>query len=361
MNPAGPAAERGASEADRYEAWRRGLRVALGQEWPRLGRLRRKLRRLDTLPIPSAPTGAAPPVVAAVAADGGESRIVLDPLRIYVLRVADSDGTIYFEECIPHSLDAPDVIRFFFRSNERVQRLVQFLGIGWEDLQPRDAARAEHLLPMLRELLEWAALLRLACGRTPRLILRDGLLRSVLLPAPVFRAVQRALEAAVAKNGHWLAGVAKRSAALRYLATAFALEESFAGGEPRYARVPPEIEREAAPGPYRWAGERAMGELYAARLEAGAPILPVDVAAVCAGAAPDLLRRLADSARSSFPLRGYPAELLAAHERACLSGIEAETLQAIFLDELEELDEAAARAARAAVIEGHETVETVNP
>ena len=356
MNPAGPA-----SEADRYEAWRRGLRIALAQEWPRLGALRRRLRRLETRPIPPTPDPAAPPVVAAVAADGGESRIALDPLRIYILRVADSDGAIYFEECIPHSLDAADTLRFFFRSNERVQRLVKFLGLGWEDLLPRDASGAEHLLPMLRELLEWGALLRLAHGTAPRLILRDGLLRSVLLPAPVFRAVQRAFEAAVTKNGHRLAGVAKRSAALRYLATAFALEESFAGGEPRYARVPPEIEREAAPGPYRWAGERAMGELYAARLEAGAPILAVDIAAVCAGAAPEILRRLADSARASFPLRGYPAELRAAHERACLSAIEAETLQALFLDELANVDEPTARAARAAIVEGLETVETTAP
>lgn len=351
----------GAANAERYENWRRALRLALGQEWPRLGRLRRRLRRLDTELIALSPTpDDDPKSVAAVAADGGEGRIVLEPLRIYVLRVADSDGTVYFEECIPHSLEAPEIIRFFLRSNERVRKLVAFLGIGWEDLAPRDRAGADHLLPMLRELLEWGALLRLAHGREPRLILRDGLLRSVLLPEKVFRAIQRKLEAAVGERGHWLAGVAKRSAALRYLATAFALDEAFADGRPRYARVPPEVEEEAAPGPYHWAGERAMGELYAARLEAGAPILPVDIAAVCGAAAPDILRRLAQSARASFPLRGYPAELLTAHERACFSGIEAEALQALFLDELEAFDEAAARAARTALMEGQEPLEIAN-
>ncbi len=341
---------------DRYEGWRRALRVALNQEWPQLARLRRRWRRLDSRPIPPRAAGPAPAVVATVAADGGENRLILDPMRIQVVRVADSEGVVYFEECIPHSLEAPDVLRFFFQSNARVQRLVAYLDLTWKDLLPQNEYQTAHLLAMLREFLEWAAILRLACGRGPRLILRDGLLRSVLLPTPVFEAFRRRLEEAVRKNRHRLAGVAKRSSVIGYLSMAFALEESFPKSEPRYARIPPDVERAAGPAAYRWGAERAMGELYAARLDVGAesPILPVDIAAVCAAEAPAILRQLADDARGSFPRRGYPMALMLAHERACLSRIETEALQAIFLEEMARLDEDATAAARDALIEGRE-------
>ena len=99
-------------------------------------------------------------VVATVATDGGENRLSLEPIQLQVVRVADSLGEIYFEDFIAQSLKPEEILRFFFQSNERLQRFSSYLKLDWSQLLPRSDFQRSQLLSMLRELMEWAALLK---------------------------------------------------------------------------------------------------------------------------------------------------------------------------------------------------------
>lgn len=181
---------------------------------------------------------------------------------MHIVRIADSSGNIFCEDFVPLSLNPEEILRFFFRSNETLQRFLNFLNLSWEDLLPSDAAGSPNLLQMLRELMEWAALMRLAFGSKPKLLVRDGLLRSVLLPDAVFGGIQVRFEELTNQRGHLLAGVSKRSQIVNYLSTGLALDERFQRKQPFYVQIPLELERATAPPRYTWGKGRAMGHLF---------------------------------------------------------------------------------------------------
>ena len=196
--------------------------------------------------------------------------------------------------------------------------------------------------------MEWAALLKLASQPPVKLLIRDGLLRSVLLTDVVFQRLREKFEALTAKHGHLLVGVAKRSRVLNYLSVALDLNESFRSGEPAYLFVPAELEREAAPAQYRWIGSRAMGSLHIARLDRGegVPMMPVDIASWQQARVDEAMSLLQESAQVSFPIRGYPGALVEAHEHARMGGLEIEMLESLLLQKLKERDPAVANTAR---------------
>ena len=347
----------------RLERLHRSLELALNQEWPQLDKTRRRLAPLQPVTIQPLSAGARTiPIVATVATDGGESRLSLDPIHIQVLRVADSDGEVNFEDFIPLSLAPEEILRFYFKSEPRLQQFRGYLSSDWEALLPRSEFQRSNLLAMLRELMEWAALLKLASQPPAKLIIRDGLLRSVLLTDFVFQRLRERFETLTAKHGHLLVGVAKRSRVINYLAVALGLTKSFAGGEPSYLAVPAELEREAAPAQYRWIGDRAMGQLYVARLDRGeaVPLLPVDMAGWQTERTAETMALLHESALGSFPLRGYPHALIRAHEYAHLGGIEAEFLERLLLDEIAARDPATAEQARRLKLLGRQLVEELD-
>lgn len=320
--------------ADRLERLQGSLQRALSQEWPQLNRMQRQLARLEPTPIATRPINSLRlPIVATVATDGGQSRLQLEPIRVQVLRVADSNGEVYFEGFIPLSLEPRELFRFCFQAEPRLQKFLDWLGVDWNALLPTNDFQRSHLLEMMRELMEWAALLKLASQRPPKLLVRDGLLRSVLLPDAVFQRLRDRFAAFTGKHGHLLVGVAKRSRVINYLAVALGLSETFAGGTPGYLAVPAELEREAAPTQYRWIGSRAMGQLHIARLDRGeaVPLLPVDVAAWQTDRVAEAMALLHESSRASFPLRGYPQALVQAHQHTHLGGLEVEMFEQMLL------------------------------
>jgi hypothetical protein len=101
--------------------------LALNQEWPELARIRRRLASIAPRPI-DRDTRHTLPVVGTVATDGGENKIVLDPIRLHVIRVACSTGEIFCEDFVPLSLKPEEILRFFIQSNVRLQRFLNFLG-----------------------------------------------------------------------------------------------------------------------------------------------------------------------------------------------------------------------------------------
>jgi hypothetical protein len=345
---------------ERISRLKRGLELALNQEWPQLDRTCRHAAQLDPVPIASADADERR-IVATVATDGGESRLCLDPIRINVIRVADSEGQIYFEEFIPQSLRPEEIIRFFFSGDERLQRLLKYLGLAWDDLLPRTDYQKSHLVGMLRELLEWAATLRLAAEKRPMLILRDGLLRSILLPDQVFLALKEKLTDLTTRNRHLLAGVAKRAAVISYLSVALGLRESFTSDQPAYVEVGTELEEEASPSQYRWMGQRCMGQLFVARLDRGegVPLIPVDMASWQMASAKEALSLLCRSAHASFPLRGYPQELMMAHQHACLSEFETQMLEGLLVQHLSERNPAVARQVHQLKLLGRRLIEEI--
>ena len=347
---------------DRLARLHRSLELALNQEWPQLSATQKKLTgRLPKRIVARA--GSHPlPVIATVATDGGENRLSLEPIRLQVVRVADSLGEIYFEEFIAQSLKPEEIVRFFFQSNERLQRFVAYLQLDWQELLPESDFQRSHLLSMLRELMEWAALLKLASQPPAKLLIRDGLLRSVMLTDRVFQRIGDKFEALTAKHGHLLVGVAKRSRVINYLSVSLGLNDSFAGGLPAYLQIPPELEREAAPAQYRWVGSRAMGWLHIARLDQGdnVPLLPVDVAIWQRERVDEAMSLLHESGRGSFPTRGYPQALIQAHEHARLGGLEIEILEEMLLEQVRERDPTVARTARQLMLLGKQLNEEIS-
>jgi len=334
---------------ERLERLQRSLELALNQEWPQLSATQKRLAKVRPAPISAPPASRKPlTVVATVATDGGENRLSLEPIQMQVLRVADSLGEIYFEDFVAQSLKPDEILRFFFQSNQRLQRFLDYLQLDWSQLIPRSDFQRSHLLSMLRELMEWAALLKLASRPPAKLLIRDGLLRSVALTDVVFHRLREKFEALTARHGHLLVGVAKRSRVLSYLSVALGLNESFQEGEPAYLCVPAELEREAAPAQYRWIGSRAMGLLHIARLDRGegVPLMPVDIALWQQARVGEAMWLLHESSRASFPVRGYPHALVAAHEHARMGGLEIEILESLLLEKVNERDCAVARAAR---------------
>jgi hypothetical protein len=341
---------------DRLERLGRSLELALNQEWPKLSQIQKRLAQIRPIPIPRRNSFNPLSVIATVATDGGENRLNLEPIQIQVIRVADSLGEIYFEEFIAQSLTPEEILRFFFKSDQRLQRFLTYLQLDWSQLLPRSDFQRAQLLSMLRELMEWAALLKLASRPPAKLLIRDGLLRSVLLPDTVFQRLREKLENLTGKHGHLFVGVAKRSRVLNYLSVGLDLNSGFRGDRPAYLPVPPELEQQAAPAQYRWIGSRAMGLLHVARLDQGeaVPLMPVDIAIWQRERTAEALGLLYQSAQGSFPIRGYPQALVQAHEHARLGGLEMEMLESLLLQQLSQRDRDVARTARQLMLLGRE-------
>jgi hypothetical protein len=334
--------------AQRFERLQRSLDIALNQEWPKLGATKRRLLKVKPIWIEKTCGEAALNAIAMVATDGGENCLSLAPMQLQVIRVADSLGTVYFEEFIAQSLEPQEILRFFFKSEERLQRFIACLDLEWEELLPRTDLQRSNLLSMMRELMEWAALLKLASQPGAKLLIRDGLLRSILLSERVFSRLRRQFERLTRKHGHLLVGVAKRSRVITYLSAAIELGEEFPANAPAYMRVPADLEREAAPAQYRWIGNRAMGDLSVARLdmEKGTPLMPIDIAHWQEERTSEAMSLLHQCSRGSFPARGYPQPLIQAHEHAKIGGIESEMLENLLLEGIRDRSPHAANVAR---------------
>jgi len=348
---------------DRLERLQRSLELALNQEWPQLSATQVRLARLRPTPIPVRPASAKRmSAVATVATDGGENKLSLEPIQLQVIRVADSLGQLYFEDFVAQSLKPEEILRFFFQSNQRLQKFLTYLQLDWSQLLPHSDFQRSQLLSMLRELMEWAALMKLASQPPMKLLIRDGLLRSVLLTDAVFVRLREKFEVLTAKHGHLLVGVAKKSRVLSYLSVALGLNDSFSHGEPAYLPIPAELERQAAPAQYRWIGSRAMGLLHIARLDRGegVPLMPVDIATWQKARTEEAMSLLHESAKASFPLRGYPQALVQAHEHARMGGLEIEMLESLLLQKVNERDPSVAHTARHLMLLGKQLAKGIN-
>ncbi|HYE77855.1 MAG TPA: DNA double-strand break repair nuclease NurA [bacterium] len=318
------------------------LKVALAHEYHRLDDVRKSIpKRVDFHRF----DGATAPqrVVATVATDGGENQLRLDPIRLHVLRVANSSGHFYFQGFIAQSLQAEQILELYFKNNRPLHRLHRDLGTSPEDFLPRDDqswARA-NLLGLLRELMEWGALLELVSVAAPPQLLavRDGLLRTVAIRQEIWNLLKARFEHYHNRFGHQLVGVAKRSAVLNYLSLAFGLDQLLPEGEAGWATIPRDLEQEASPRSYAWVGPRNMGQLVLARLTPHSGLAyACEVPGWLGADTPAIMAALAQDAKQGYPSTGYPLSLSEAHRHAHIGGIEITFLEQLLLNQLRERD-----------------------
>ena len=74
--------------------------------------------------------------------------------------------------------------------------------------------------------------------------------------------------------------------------------------------------------------------------------MPVDIARWQHDRCAEAMALLHDSARASFPLRGYPQALVQAHEHAHMGGLEIEMLESLLLQQVAKRDLATAQTAQ---------------
>jgi len=315
------------------------LREALAIEKVNLDHLREKVRQLQVVELGYRQCYA----VAPVATDGGENNLCLEPINVEVIRVVDSDGQLHFQGFLPLTGNAMEIAERLYHDVPILIRLIKELGLSnWQELSYLDFKAEEKTDPnailaisdtrrfikTLRDILEWAALVELAfkSGKPVFLLMRDGLLRTKFIKKQIFPKLIDVFRRAYSTHGAMIVGVAKRSKALNYLSLALTLEGIFNHRAPCFAEVPADLEREA----YTWARTwmdmegQCFGHLHLVKLVEGrdALVLPVDLPEWLMPRRKEVFEYLAETAKSSFPVPGYPYPLVKAHDNANLSGLE---------------------------------------
>lgn len=307
-------------------------------------------RRAPALPLRSLRLPAAAPTplprLAVVAADAGNLELRLHPLRVGVVRLGTSRSPLPVGEVfVPLSLPVDRLVRWVLEepSLAHLRDAATCCGLDPEQaaswLPPR--LDSTYVLHFLRELLEWLLLVAEAQKAPPgTLLLRDGLLRSVALPREAFRPLCEALRRLTTERRLFLCALAKRVPGgvefLSYLE--LVVGELFCGDGMQACEVPPAVEEQFSPASYASARGRRAGALY---LLAPSPSqrhrpLAVEIPLWQQGHAADLLAALQQHGHGGYPVPGYPAELLAAHQAAHVSPLQRELLVHTFLRRLGE-------------------------
>lgn len=317
------------------------LREALAVEKVNLDRLREQVRQLQVVELGYRQCYA----VAPVATDGGENNLSLEPMNVEIVRVVDSDGLVHFQGFLPLSDDPDKLGEKLFQNVPILKKFCHKLGLSdWRELsylyfstqdQPDPEAilaisDTRRFIKVLRDVLEWATLVELAfqSGRPVFLLIRDGLLRTKFIKKQIFPKLAEVFRQAYDTRKAMIVGVAKRSKALNYLSLALTLEGIFDRRAPCFAEVPLELEREAYTWARTWMEGQCFGRLHLVKLVEGrdALILPVDIPEWLMPRRKEVFEYLAETAKASFPVLGYPYPLVRAHENANLSGLEMEVV-----------------------------------
>lgn len=206
-----------------------------------------------------------------------------------------------------------------------------------------------------RDLCEWAVLYDKICYTrfaTNTLIVRDGLLRSKIFNyvaasrRPLFiemiNNINQAIDDAYKKDRVriYLVGLAKHSQVLARYSLVMQLEDVIPKAEPRYTRVPLDIEQKS----YAWkefiwkpqddlAGQElnkySMGHMYLVRFGkySSDPIWAVDLLPTQSSFDSEIFGYLLADSVNGFPIPHYPLCLQKAHEHAQIVGFDMDILQ----------------------------------
>jgi len=302
--------------------------------------------------------------VSLVASDGGNNKLEFDPFLVQLVRVVDSYGKELFLDVISPSTDTDALSDRQFQGDgspktplgllmhdlgiDRLYHLSGAIPTGHQIRTQPDQVKPGWVLTY-RDLCEWAVLyerIRATRFATDTLIVRDGFLRSKVFKSDLFMQMGALIEEAIERIYHddrlriFLVGLAKHSQVLTRYRLAMALEGTLPPGEPRFLRIPRELEAKA----YRWSeyargggetgegGEEAkfvLGSMYFVRFGgmSADPIWAIDLLTSQTASEAEIFGYLLADAIDGFPVPYYPACLQRAHEHAEVVDFDLEILQ----------------------------------
>ncbi len=346
-------------DPDQVKELKDAIRDLARTDRERLEELRREVRNLKGSVRPIRPRTTT--AVSLVSADAGENVVEFDPYLVVPVRVVDSHGQVLFLDVLSPFMDVEKLSRRHLdegKARTPLGRLMADLGVRflWElsPMIPEPGTPPEKVRPGwvkdYRDLGEWAALYDYLTRHTfvsHTLVVRDGFLRSKIFSGNLFVKMWERIEGTLARlrreTGRkvFVVGMAKRSKVIDRYHLAMFLEGVVVQPGSCYVQIPREIERKV----YRWAeyargageveeGEEpkfVVGNLFLAKFgpKRYDPIWPVDVWGlhVRSGEADEIFGYLLADAQAGFPRPFYPLCLQQAHEKASLSGLDAEILQ----------------------------------
>jgi hypothetical protein len=288
--------------------------------------------------------------VSLVASDGGNNKLTFDPFYVQLVRVMDSYGKQLCLDAVSPTTDTEELSKNQFNSDGSARTAMgkMMIGLG---VEPLTLNRLSPMIPdgrkirerpewvlVYRDLCEWAVLYERICHdsfATDTLIVRDGLLRSMIFRGEFFMIWRKKVEEAIARIYHkdhrqvFLVGVAKHSKVITRYQLAMAIEGIFPSGEARYVRIPRELEAKAyiweryARGPETEGDNREVpkfvaGDMYLVRFghRSGDPVWAVDILSQQSQKVSEIFGYLLSDAIDGFPIPFYPRCLQKAHEHA---------------------------------------------
>jgi len=291
--------------------------------------------------------------VSLVASDGGNNKLVFDPFTVQLVRVVDSYGKELCFEVVSPTTDTDLLSAAQFKADGTPQTA---LGRMMADLGVKKLTDLSHMIPdgektrkephkvspswvlVYRDLCEWAVLYERICYKefaTDTLIVRDGQLRSKLFRGELFIELRKKLETAMTrireKDRRWvfLVGIVKHSKVITRYQLAMSIEKIMPPGEPRYLKIPRNLEAKAYIWPEYAKGAEAEGEegeapkyvagdMYFVRFgkAKGDPVWAVDIFSCQKSKDAEIFGYLLADAIDGFPVPFYPRCLQKAHEHA---------------------------------------------
>lgn len=302
--------------------------------------------------------------ISLVASDGGNNKLMFDPFYVQLVRVVDSFGKELALDAISPTTDT-DVLSAaqFDAAGEpktALGRMMKDLGVktlyqlspmipNGETTRTAQYKVSPSWVLVYRDLCEWAVLYERICYTTfatDTLIVRDGLLRSKLFAKDLFIKYREKITEAIQRIERterrkiYLVGLAKHSKVLQRYQLALAIENVFPAGEPKYVKVPRELEAKA----YVWpeyargaeqddeekeAPKYVNGDMFFVRFgdKSGDPMWVVDIYSPQVDKAQEIMGYLLADSINGFPVPFYPRCLQKAHEHAEVVDFDLEILQ----------------------------------
>ncbi|MCG7849227.1 MAG: hypothetical protein MIO93_08630 [ANME-2 cluster archaeon] len=305
--------------------------------------------------------------VSLVASDGGNNKLAFDPFYVQLVRVTDSYGKELCFDAVSPSTDTDELSGAQFNSDGSPKTALgkMMMGLGVDNLNklspmiPKGSIirnTPEKVKPgwvmVYRDLCEWAVLYErivFESFATDTLIVRDGQLRSKIFAGELFvkwrKNIEESIDAIYKKDKRriYLVGIAKHSKVIDRYRLAMAIEGVFPSGEPRYVRIPRNIEAKA----YLWeeyargaeiegeegeAPKFVAGDMFLVRFgkRSGDPIWAIDILSSQSNRSSEIFGYLLNDAIQGFPVPFYPLCLQKAHEHAQIVDFDLQ----IFQDEI---------------------------